>query len=347
MKKAFILIAAAFLAAGCASSWEVRTEPSGSGLQWPDTSGRTVLRHTTTVTGFRQNGSNAGSILRRIVFGPSNEGSFMQPVALSVGSDGRIAVADAGCSCVHLFLPKERRYERIEGTGTEHLRSPVSLTFDNDHLLYVSDSAQGAVFVFGDRGQPVDVIRRAGDQKLQRPTGLAYASGPGILYLTDTAAHRVHAFGPDKKLSFSIGGRGEEPGKFNFPTHIHSSENGTLHVTDSMNFRVQTFSVSGQFVSSFGRHGDGSGDFAMPKGVAVDREGIFYVVDSLFDNVQLFNEQGEFLLTLGSRGIGESEFWLPSGIFLDKQNNLYVCDTYNQRVQIFRIGEAHEYDPVH
>lgn len=346
MKRVFILIAAALLTGGCASSWEVRTEPSENALQWPGVSGRPQIRHVSTVKGFRQNGSSAGSILRRVVFGPSNEGIFMQPVALSVGPDGRIAVADAGCSCVHLFLPKERRYLRIEGTGSEHLQSPVSLAFDGDHLLYISDSAQGAVFIFGDQGQPVEVLRRVGEQKLQRPTGLAYASGTGILYLTDTAAHRVHAFGPDKKLLFSVGGRGEEPGKFNFPTHIHASEDGTLHVTDSMNFRIQTFSRSGHFVSSFGRHGDGSGDFAMPKGVQVDREGIFYVVDSLFDNVQLFNEQGEFLLTLGSRGTGEGEFWLPSGIFLDRQNNLYVCDTYNQRVQIFRVREGHAYDPV-
>ncbi len=337
MKRLLLLAAIVVLGAGCASTWSLDSASSDGSLQWPDAAGRPLLVHETTLKGFRQNGSSLGSIARRLIFGKGNETSFMQPVAVAVGRDGRIAVVDAGCACVHLFDPKAQRYVRILGPSSDRLRSPVGTVFDDDQRLYVTDSALGAVFVFNAEGQAIEVLRQADHTKLQRPTGLAYAGRQKILYVTDTTAHTIYALDRNHKLVFSLGGRGDEKGKFNFPTHLHSSDNGALYVTDSMNFRVQAFDGTGRFLSSFGRHGDGSGDFAMPKGLTVDRDGVIYVVDSLFDNVQLFSQKGEFLLTIGRRGSEPGEFWLPSGIFLDEQDKLYVCDAYNQRIQIFRI----------
>jgi sugar lactone lactonase YvrE len=328
---------------GCASTWVLDADPSDGRIEWTDSAGKPRVRHLTSVKGFRESGMSAGSLARRIIFGRSRDGALTQPVAAAVGSDGRIAVADTGCPCVHLYLPKEQRYLRIFGPPHEEFSSPVSVAFDEELRLFVSDSARRAVFVFDAGGKSSSVLRRAGAGELQRPTGLAYAVKDKTLFVTDTAAHRVYAFGRDGALRRSIGERGEGTGRFNFPTHLHSLPNGFLHVTDSMNFRVQTFDGMGKFVSSFGRHGDGSGDFAMPKGVAVDREGIIYVVDGLFDNIQLFNARGDFLLTVGRRGAGPGEFWLPSGLFLDEQDRLYVCDTYNQRIQIFGVlRDRHE-----
>lgn len=328
---------------GCASTWVLDADPSDGRIEWTDAAGRPRVRHLMTVKGFRESGMSAGSVVRRIIFGRSRDGALIQPVAAAVGRDGRIAVADMGCPCVHLYLPKEQRYLRIFGPPREEFRSPVSVAFDEELRLFVSDSARRAVFTFDAGGQYSSVLRRADAEELLRPTGLAYAGKDKTLYVTDTAAHRVYALDKDGALRRSIGGRGEGTGRFNFPTHLHSMPDGFLHVTDSMNFRVQSFDGAGKFVSSFGRHGDGSGDFSMPKGLAVDREGVIYVVDGLFDNIQLFNARGDFLLTIGRRGAGPGEFWLPSGLFLDEQDRLYVCDTYNQRIQIFGVlRERHE-----
>jgi DNA-binding beta-propeller fold protein YncE len=226
------------------------------------------------------------------------------------------------------------------GEPGERLASPVAVAFDERLRLYVSDSV-GRVLCFGPDGKQQLAITKAGDQVLRRPTGLAYSPRRQLLYVVDTLANRVHAFGAEGDFRFSFGGAGEDPERFNFPTHIYRTAAGELVVTNALAFRIELFDEDGAPKGAFGRHGDGSGDLAMPKGVAVDGDGVVYVVDGLFDNVQLFSRAGEFLLTLGQRGTGFGEFWLPSGAFIDDNHRLYVCDTYNRRIQVFRIAERY------
>ena len=330
------LFLASFLANGCASKWGLQSESSQRPPQWFDHSGTERIRHIETVKGFKEVGESVGNRFKYLFFGRSTGNTLIRPVALSTSRDGRFAIADMGCPCVHLYIPAEQKYRRIDGTNTEDLRSPVGVAFDDDLKLYITDSVLGAIQVFDKNGEPLFSIKKAGVTVLQRPTGLAYSSENKILYVVDTLAHDVYAFNPKGDLLFSFGERGIKDGQFNFPTHIAVSS-GTVYIVDAMNFRIQALDSRGKFLASFGRHGDGSGDFAMPKGISVDRDGIFYIVDSLFDNVQLFNLSGDLLLTLGSRGSASGEFWLPSGIFLDENDKLYVCDTYNQRIQIFQI----------
>jgi DNA-binding beta-propeller fold protein YncE len=284
----------------------------------------------------------SGSVLRSFVYGKEDENrdAFLLPVAVAVGGDGRVAVADMGRKCVHLLVPAEERYLRLVGSERERIGSPVGLIFDEEARLYLSDSA-GRVFAFGADGALRFTLRRAGEKPLLRPTGLAYSPAKRLLYVVDTLAHEVHAFGTNGEYAFSFGRRGEEPGAFNFPTHAFRSAAGEIYVTDALNFRIAIFDESGKPLGSFGRHGDGSGDLAMPKGLAVDRDGVVYVADGLFDNVQLFSRSGDFLLTLGQRGVEFGEFWLPSGVFVSGSGELYVCDTYNGRIQVFRITEGY------
>lgn len=319
---------------GCAAKYSMRTAQSPVALQWPYAPEKAKITYVQAVNGFAH-GSSAGSAFRAIAGSSEKEDdTFFLPVSVAVGRDGRIAVADLGRRCVHLFIRPENRYLRLYGSGKEKIASPVSVVFDDELKLYLSDST-GKVFVFSSDG----VFLSAWTEDLKRPTGLAYNPQEKLLYVVDTLANRVDTLNTAGKMISSFGNGGEENGQFNYPTHIFRSSAGVLYVTDSMNFRIQMFDESGAFLGSFGHHGDGSGDLAMPKGIAADKDGVIYVVDSLFDNVQLFNKQGEFLLTLGSRGAGFGEFWLPSGVFIDENETLYVCDTYNRRIQIFQITE--------
>jgi DNA-binding beta-propeller fold protein YncE len=331
-----LLTATAFVAllnAGCSAKWIMDVKSAQELVQWPPAPGEEKVRYSMMINGFREVGVSAGSLL----FG-KGEQKLMRPVALAKGLDGRIAVADTGCRCVHLYVPTEQQYHKITA-GEGDLLSPVGVAFDDALRLYVADSVLAKVFVFDALGDYLFSIEKTGDGVLKRPTGLAFDSRRKVLYVADTLSHGVHAFDSKGSFLFSFGERGTEKGQFNFPTHIFWSDAGNLYVTDSMNFRVQIFDSSGTFLSLLGRQGDGSGDFAIPKGVASGRDRIIYVVDSLFDTVQLFDERGEFLLAVGGRGTGPGEFWLPSGIFLDDNNGmLYVCDTFNQRVQVFRIS---------
>ena len=351
-----IALAPLLLVAFCACSaiFAPRVEPSQVTLQWPFPPNPAKLTYLRSLTGFTPQAS-AGRSLRALVVGKESADSnaFVLPVAVAVGPGGRIAVADMGRRCVHLYLPKSDkagvesgRYVRLTGSPQEPIVSPVALAFDDAAQLFLTDSS-GKVFGFGAQGDLLWVSRAAGETPWQRPTGLAFSPQRRLLYVVDTLAHRIFGLRTDGKLELSFGGRGEGVESFNFPTHLFRSATGggdgvgTLFVTDTLNFRISAFDESGQPLGVFGRHGDGSGDLAMPKGLAADRDGILYVADGIFDNVQLFDRDGRFLLTLGRRGTAPGEFWLPSGVFVSPEGELYVADTYNRRVQVFRIQEGY------
>jgi DNA-binding beta-propeller fold protein YncE len=334
------LACAGLALAGCAKHWSPRTTPPAILQQWPYAPAPAKLTLARSLTGFAP-GKTTGAALRAIAYGRGQDASgFALPVAVAVGSDGRIAVADAGRRCTHLYLPQTQRYLALTGSKQERMVSPVGVAFDDEAKLYVSDST-GRVFVYGPEGAPLFTLHKAGSETLQRPTGLAWSPRKKWLYVVDTGASRIHAFTAQGTHVLSFGGRGDEEGRFNFPTHIFRSPGGQLYVTDALNFRVVVLDEDGKLLGSFGHHGDGSGDLARPRGLAVDDDGVVYVVDALFDNVQLFNREGEFLLTLGRRGAEQGEFWLPSGVFIGG-GELYVCDTYNRRVQVFRITERYQ-----
>jgi len=334
----FVLLVALMLVCNaCSTKYSVRSVQPPALLQWPYAPAQAKVKYVQAFQGFARDSS--GSIFRTIAGSGDKENDlFLLPVAVAKGHDGRIAVADMGRKCVHLFIPAKNKYMRIFGRDHEAFSSPVSVIFDEDLRLYVSDST-GKILVFGSDGAHVSSWRTAGPEALKRPAGLAYSPTKQLLYVVDTIQNKVYALQRNGELAFSIGQRGEQEEQFNFPTHIFRSSAGALYVTDSLNFRIQMYDESGKFRGLFGHHGDGSGDLAMPKGIAADKDGIIYVADSLFDNVQLFNEKGEFLLTVGRRGVNFGEFWLPSGIYIDDDNTLYVCDTYNHRVQVFQLTE--------
>lgn len=305
---------------GCAPGWVVEYIPSEVRPAWYHQSGTIFYEYS--IKGFAEKNHTLYSMIRG-----KKKVSITRPIGFAIGRDGRFAIVDSGCRCVHLYIPQRSSYIKIF-RAKERFLSPTGITFDDEMRLFISDSLLGIVYIFDQDGKPVDSITG-----FTRPTGLSFKEG--ILYVVDTGTHEVHAI-KDKRIFYSFGGRGEGKGKFNFPTYIHVTDR-MVYITDSMNFKVEIFSRAGEFFYSFGHHGNGSGDFAMPKGLGVDRDGIIYVVDALFDNIQLFNSNGEFLQTIGARGIGEAEFWLPTCLFIDEDEKIFVCDTYNDRIQVFKL----------
>ncbi len=335
--------ATAMFFSGCATSWSPATDIPKEPVVWYDSAKTPIARQEMTIRNFTETGTSMSETVRFLVFGrQANDTRILRPVAVAVGGDGRMAIADTGQPCIHLYVPAEKSYRKITSVGKEQLRVPVSVVFDDDLKLYVSDSANRAIYVFDRAGKHLFTIKKAGDIPLLRPTGLAYSPRKKVLFVVDTLADKVYAYSKEGTFLSSFGEPGDKNGQLNYPTHITIAPSGKLYVVDAMNFRVQIFDDSGAFLSSFGHHGNGSGDFAMPKGIAVDRYGVIYVVDTLFDNIQLFDESGKFLFTIGRRGDGPGEFTLPTGLYLNDQGKLFVCDTYNERVQIIIMTGVHQ-----
>jgi len=315
--------------------WEVVVgEPAK--LSWPPAPNPKKIEYLGALRQF----TPVGTPLRTVIFGQSEAGEIVKPVAIAVGADGRMAIADAGKRGVHFFIPGQQKYVLLTKAGEEELQSPVSVMFDSSLNLVVSDSSLAKVYVFDGNGVYSREVAPPKAQAFVRPTGIAYSEGDGQLYVVDSKENQIVTFNAQGQYLRSFGKRGAGNGELNIPTHIATDAGGKVYVNDAMNFRAQIFTAKGGFVSMFGHHGDGSGDFAMPKGIAVDRSGTIYIAETLFDAVQLFSPQGDYLLTLGSQGQGAAEFWMPTGLFIDRENKLYVCDTYNKRIQIFQLYGA-------
>ena len=199
--------------------------------------------------------------------------------------------------------------------------------------IWMTDASQGVLYFLPAGSKRLRTIAT----DLQQPTGLVWLPRQQALWLVETGAHRLVMFNGRGDTLKTIGGRGNGPGQFNYPTHIWADRNGMVYVTDAMNFRIQIFSSAGVYLGQFGEAGDASGYFARPKGVATDSHGNIYVVDGLFHNVQVFDRQGQLLYHFGRQGREAGEFWLPTGIYIDDNDYIYIADSFNARVQIFKL----------
>ncbi len=259
---------------------------------------------------------------------------LLRPYGISVGPDNRLWISDPGAGVVHVFDRDNGRHQVLPDPDDESMQSPIGIAHDNDGITYVSDSVRAHIRRFDSSGKSLEPWDA--DGALQRPTGLAFEAKTQRLWVVDTMRHEVLALDSNGNIVVAFGGRGSEPGRFNYPTHVALDDKGRLYITDSLNFRVQIMSVRGEVLGSIGKLGDGPGHLSKPKGVAVDGDGHIYVVDAAFDNVQIFDEDGRVLLYFGQRGSARGEFWLPSGIFISGGERIYVGDSYNKRVQVFR-----------
>src|SRR5262245_38357406 len=100
----------ALAASACASRWTVHAAPSPVALQWPPPPGSAKLTFVESWSGFAEE-RGGGAAIKSIVTGRerAERNAFVLPVAVAKDTDGRIAVADMGRRCVHLFVPQGQR----------------------------------------------------------------------------------------------------------------------------------------------------------------------------------------------------------------------------------------------
>lgn len=279
-----------------------------------------------------------GQGLGEALFGKEPPRGMVSPLAVCTDGADRVFVADPGLKAVHVFDLATRRYARWTVPESEGaFEQPVALTYGAGRL-FVSDSAGGSIYLFDADGSYVGTI---GDNRLDRPVGLAVDEARGRVYVVDTGAHEVVVFALDGEEIARAGGRGPDPGLFNYPTNVTLAPDGRVFVSDTLNFRVQVLGPDLEPERVIGRKGDLPGYFAQPKGVAFDPDGHLYVVDANFEAVQVFDAEGRLLMSFGREGRDPGEFWLPAGIWIDPKGRVWIADSYNRRVQVFEyLAEA-------
>ncbi len=271
------------------------------------------------------------------IFGAEQVEGFTKPYGIAVDHVGRVYVTDVGKVMV-FDLPNKNLFSIGAEPGVGQLRVPIGVAAATDGRLFVTDVAADRVFVY-QNGRYANAIGESGE--LESPSGLCIDETRGLLYVVDSRKHVIMVYSLGQyRLVKTIGSRGNEDGKFNFPTNIAVDPAGNIYVVDTGNFRVQVFDAEGNFKRVFGKLGDAPGSLARPKGIGLDSEGHIYVVDAAFQNFQIFDQEGNILLFVGESGFGPGKFNLPAGLAIDKDDRIYVVDQIPGSFQIFQyLGE--------
>lgn len=259
---------------------------------------------------------------------------LQRPQSGVVDAAGRVLVTDVSRNAVFVFDEGAGRLDLWEhASRTQRFAAPIGIALGRDGDLLVTDAELARVFRLGSDGKPLGEF---GAGVLQRPAGVARDPTTGRIFVADTHAHDLKVFDDEGRLLQTWGRRGEQPGEFNFPTHL-TFVNGMLIVVDTMNARVQGFDTEGRPALTFGQRGRYVGNLVRPKGVAADDEGNLYVVESMYDSLLVFDRKGQLLMHLGGNGSDAGRFHLPAGVWVDSRNRVFVADMFNGRVAVFQF----------
>ncbi len=332
---------------GCAQPPARSPSTPAGPLLWPALPERPRYRHEARLRSAASvRDESSGAQLRRALAGDDDHRvSFGKPLAVAARR-GRVYVTDTVDRRVFVFdLPRRRTFSfglRREG----ELKKPAGICTDDNGLVYVVDSSARRLVVFDALGLYVGHID--GNRDWDRPTAVAAAPDGSRLHVLDVGGvdsdrHRVWSYDAEGRSLGWMGGRGEEPGRFNLPADLTLGPDGTLWVLDAGNFRVQGFDPAGRVVQNWGGVGTAVGQLARPRGLAVDRDGLVYVSDAMFCNVQVFQPDGRMLLALGGRAEADEpgRYRLPARLACDETGRVYVVDQALHKVEVLRrLSEA-------
>ena len=269
---------------------------------------------------------------------------FSAPVDVASDGKGRVFVADSTARQVFVLDLENHTYRvlssAIKSGGLQRsFGLPFSVTVTDDGRLYIADVVAKSVDVFDEQEKYLFSI---GDSELVRPTAVAVDTQHKVIYVLDTAMHRLMLFDLQGKRLGTLGERGNEPGQFNYPTDVDVDDQGHIYVLDSLNARVQVFDETGAFLRMFGERGTAEGSFEIPKNLAVSNTGQVYVTDALAHKLVIFSTEGELLLRIGGKsvvkkGISPGGFYLPRGVDIDPAGGLWVADSLNRIVHRFQF----------
>lgn len=212
---------------------------------------------------------------------------LVSPVAVAIGAEGRIYLADS-------FLAKVFVYDadlRLVATISDpNWRRPAGLAFDKaKERLYVADSAAHRVWIHTRDGRAVGGIgqRGPGDGEFNFPTHVAVGA-ENIVYVTDSLGFRIQAFAPDGRFVSKFGQHGDSSGDFAMPKGVALDSEGHVYVVDALFDAVQIFDRGGRFLLAFGERGLGPGQFWLPAGAFIDPGDRIYVADAYNQRIQIF-----------------------------------------------------------
>jgi DNA-binding beta-propeller fold protein YncE len=213
--------------------------------------------------------------------------ALVSPVALALGPDGGVLVADTYLKTVFLL---DRDGALVRSFATQGLERPAGLAWDaSARQLYVLDSLRHRIMVFDGNGALLRNIGENGNGNGQfnHPTHLALDAN-GEFMVTDALNFRVQFIDRNGRFLGKFGQNGNGTGDFASPKGIAADSEGHYYVVDALFDVVQIFDRQGRLLLAFGEHGAKAGQFSLPGGIFISADDKMYVADAYNRRVQVF-----------------------------------------------------------
>ena len=253
------------------------------------------------------------------VEGPANQASFNDPVAVAIGLDDSILIADRLNHRIRQLSPDDQ-VSTYAGSGfADYLDGPV-------------DTARFAL-----------------------PSGLAVASD-GSIFVADTGNHCIRKISAGQVTTFS--GKCEFPGtedgsatqaRYNSPTNILLLSDDYLIVTEESSHKLRHVSVDGSVASLAGTGNAGFKDgqpleaqFWKPASCVWDaQETVVLIADSGNHRIRAFSIGTAVTTRLGSGNLGldsgpplEATFNNPNSLAFFEDGRLVIADSQNHVLRV-------------
>lgn len=238
----------------------------------------------------------------------------------------------------------------LGSTGlTARLSSPVGLCVDASGNIYVGDQSSTLILKISSSGRCVDYVGlggTSGDAVADDARSVRFGGGglglavdaAGVLYVADTANHKIKKVLPGGKTVVLAGGNASNSGnvngngqtaRFSSPQDVAVAPDGTVYVADTGNNRIRKIDTSGNVVTLAGGASgfvDGIGNAALfnsPRRICLTPDGKFgFVLDHGNNCIRRFDMHGN-VTTLCP--------WLPTttgtgDLMMDNSGFLYVLE---------------------
>ena len=248
--------------------------------------------------------------------------------AITVNSEGLLAVTDVENRCVHLLTNNGTLVRSIgKGVLSSHL---FGVSFDLKGNVWVTAWDNNKVVKLSQDGRLLQTIHHASSESdcFSSPSEV-YVSAEGLIYICDSCNYRVTVHDEDSKFLFAFGSKGSGPGCFDGPVDIAFGSDGLVYVVDERNKRVSVWSKEGYFRRHFLCK-------YKPTYIAATNDNHLLITSYSSHTVMVYTLEGELIHQFGAKGSDPGRFINPCGICVHNDSGLvYVADMGNRCIQVF------------
>ena len=311
----------------------------------------------------------AGQAITGSVDGSGGSASFSGPRQMWADSTGGVYVADTGNNKIRR-VTADGTVSTFAGTGTSSaldgvagtatFKAPQGLTVDGSGTMWVADTGNHKIRMIS--GGYVSTPIGTGTAGWKDGAGaIAQFNGPqaivadssGLLFVADTANHRIRKIASDYTVS-TLAGTGTAGFKdgvgsvaqFSSPGGIAVDAFHNVYVSDMNNYRIRKISPDGVVSTIAGSGSLGQNDgaalsatFGLMGQISFDPGGNLWIVEHSYHTMRKLGSGGTVSTVGGSTGgflDGPSltaKLSSPYGVAFTSDGNVFIGDTSNNRIR--------------